>query len=200
MTRPIQYTLPIQYPSSTESPSRSYTHSPLKRVVLDRSSGGGSSGTSQDGINAKARRRWNRRHNTYTPPLVARDVFFVGVPLRTRNPNNGAIGMTKGAAMAKAASRKRERSTLGTVVKLTAMTRKLPPAPWRVTVTRVAPSQGLDPHDGLGAALKGCIDGIADALGLRNDRDERVTWVLEQRRGKPGAYGVEVLIESRVRV
>ena len=72
--------------------------------------------------------------------------------------------------------------------------RPLPDLPVVVTVTRVAPSQGLDPHDALGPALKGCIDGVADALGLANDRDPRVTWKLDQRRGRPREYAVEVHI------
>lgn len=61
-----------------------------------------------------------------------------------------------------------------------------------VTITRVAPSRGLDPMDGLGAALKGVIDGVADALGLKDDRDPRVTWRLEQRRGQ---WAVEIEVQ-----
>lgn len=66
--------------------------------------------------------------------------------------------------------------------------------PVRVIVTRVAPSSGLDEHDGLGAALKGCIDGIADGLGLTNDRDPRVTWELRQQRGRGYAVEVEIVL------
>ena len=42
--------------------------------------------------------------------------------------------------------------------------------------------------------MKGVIDGIADGLGLKNDRDPRVVWHLAQRRGAPKEYAVEVLI------
>ena len=114
-------------------------------------------------------------------------VTFTLAGLRTTNPNNGSQGWSRNAAFAKARARKGQRSMAWAATRKT-----LGPAPTLpvvVTVCRVAPSQGLDPHDGLGAALKGCIDGIADGLGLKNDRDPRVQWVLEQRRGP---WAVEV--------
>lgn len=117
----------------------------------------------------------------------------VSFPMRTTNPNNGSRGWSRNAAFASARRRKAEREAARVHV---LVVRPLPPFPVVVTVTRVAPSSGLDPHDGLGAALKGVIDGVADALGLRNDRDPRVRWVLDQRRGAPGVYGVEVRIEG----
>lgn len=61
-----------------------------------------------------------------------------------------------------------------------------------VTLTRIAPSAGLD-DDNLRGALKACRDGVADALGV-DDRDARVTWAYAQRRG---AWGVEVRIDGR---
>ena len=64
--------------------------------------------------------------------------------------------------------------------------------PCVVPVRRVAPSSGLDPHDSLPASLKSIVDGIADALGLASDRDERVRWTYAQRRGVPGEHAVEV--------
>lgn len=114
------------------------------------------------------------------------------IPVRTKNPNNGATGHTRLAAILRSRDRKVQRETarahaLGHAVTGTRM-------PCTVVLTRVAPSGGLDPHDGLGAALKGIIDGVADALGLTNDRDPRVRWVLGQRRGKRGEYAVEVEI------
>ena len=59
-----------------------------------------------------------------------------------------------------------------------------------VTMTRLAPSSGLD-FDGLTAALKSVRDGIADALGV-DDRDPRVTWSYGQERAK--AYGVRITV------
>ncbi len=116
------------------------------------------------------------------------------IPVKTTNPNNGAQGWSRNASFAKARRRKSQRQMAW--AKTLSMVGLNPTFPCRVTVTRVAPSNGLDPHDGLGASLKGSIDGIADGLGLKNDRDARVTWVLEQRRGPKGHYAVEVQIQS----
>lgn len=125
-------------------------------------------------------------------------MIAVTIPVKTTNPNNGAQGWSKNAAFAKARARKAQRRAahlhVRSVMPRTWLTS--PPWPLVVTVRRVAPSSGLDPHDGLGAALKGCIDGVADALGLTNDRDPRVTWRLEQRRGGPREYGVEVEVAT----
>jgi hypothetical protein len=65
-----------------------------------------------------------------------------------------------------------------------------------VTLVRVAPSTGLD-DDNLRPALKSIRDGVADALGLKSDRDPRVRWEYGQRRGD---YAVEVTIERTANV
>ena len=117
----------------------------------------------------------------------------VRIPLKTSNPNNGAMGNTRTAAIIKSRIRKEQR---GIVCMAMQGAKPLPDLPVDVLVVRIAPSSGLDPHDGLGAALKSVIDGTADALGLSNDRDERVTWRLGQRRGARGEYAVEVLITA----
>jgi hypothetical protein len=65
--------------------------------------------------------------------------------------------------------------------------------PAEVTLTRVAPRE-LD-LDNLQGALKSVRDGVADALGV-DDRTPLVTWVYQQRRGKPREYGVEIAIEK----
>lgn len=62
--------------------------------------------------------------------------------------------------------------------------------PCVVTLTRVAPSSGLD-GDNLQGSLKACRDGVADWLGV-DDADARVTWRYNQRRGKTGEWAVEV--------
>lgn len=67
--------------------------------------------------------------------------------------------------------------------------------PLVVTVTRVAPSGGLDEFENLPSACKAVVDETAAWLGLKNDRDARVRWVAAQRRGE---WGVEVRIEARV--
>jgi hypothetical protein len=121
-------------------------------------------------------------------------IAFV-IPVKTTNPNNGSAGFSRDATFAKARTRKEQRALAGFLA-LT-HTRNRVTFPVVVTVCRVAPSEGLDPHDGLGAALKGCIDGIADGLGLKNDRDPRVDWKLAQCRGEAGLYEVRVTIEAR---
>jgi hypothetical protein len=70
-----------------------------------------------------------------------------------------------------------------------------------VTLTRLAPSRGLD-DDNLAASLKAVRDGVADALGLAEDRDPRVTWRYAQANGRavlglPSGYGVRIEIERR---
>lgn len=67
-----------------------------------------------------------------------------------------------------------------------------PALPCVVTLTRVAP-RDLD-TDNLAASMKNVRDGVADWLGV-DDRDARVTWRCEQRRGKPHEYAVEVNIQ-----
>lgn len=70
------------------------------------------------------------------------------------------------------------------------------PSPWVVTLTRIAPSSGLD-DDNLRSALKAVRDQVADELGLPNDRDPRVTWEYAQERGKARHYAVRVTVERR---
>jgi|ERR1041384_5393911 hypothetical protein len=114
------------------------------------------------------------------------------VQVKTRNPLNGQAGNSRLASILRAKERSRQRTLCNMMTRAHV---KRPEFPCVVKLTRVAPSNGLDPHDGLGAALKGVIDGVADGLGLTNDRDGRVTWELGQRRGK--GYAVEVEITER---
>lgn len=119
----------------------------------------------------------------------------IRVPIRTTNPNNGQIGNSRLAAILRAKDRKAKRQAV--FVMLRAHDARPFVDGCEVVVRRVAPSQGLDPHDGLGAALKPVFDAIADWLGYRSDRDPRVRWVPEQRRGARGEYAVEIEIEQR---
>ena len=57
-----------------------------------------------------------------------------------------------------------------------------------VTLTRLAPSNGLD-DDNLAGSLKAVRDGVADWLGI-DDRDPRVKWAYGQRRDP--VWGVEI--------
>lgn len=64
-----------------------------------------------------------------------------------------------------------------------------------ITLTRLAPRE-LDGHDNLRTALKPTVDGIADALGLKSDRDPRVEWLYAQAKSK--SYGVAIDYRERV--
>lgn len=58
----------------------------------------------------------------------------------------------------------------------------LPPLPLRITLTRIGPRK-CD-SDAVPGGLKGCRDGIADALGIDDGNDEHATWEYRQERGK----------------
>jgi hypothetical protein len=65
-----------------------------------------------------------------------------------------------------------------------------PPA--TITLTRIAPRK-LD-SDNLAGGFKAARDGVADWLHM-DDGDEQLTWVYAQRKGKPGEYDAECVIE-----
>lgn len=65
--------------------------------------------------------------------------------------------------------------------------------PCVVTLTRIAPRE-LD-DDNLSGGFKSVRDGVADWLGLKNDRDARVTWRYAQDRGAAREYGMRIDIE-----
>ncbi len=111
-------------------------------------------------------------------------MISVTLPLRLPNPLNGSHGHWA----CRAKNRKQVRDAV-----FLALRQRLKgfPLPAVVTITRIANSGGLDPHDGLPASCKPVVDAIADALEV-DDRDPFVRWVFEQRRGK--VYGVEIQI------
>lgn len=51
--------------------------------------------------------------------------------------------------------------------------------------------------DGVPSALKAVRDGIADALGIDDGRDDLITWEYSQEYGAGLTHGVRVTIESR---
>lgn len=129
---------------------------------------------------------------------VSTKAFQVELPVRTRNSLN-MRGHTRWAAIRESKERKEQRAIARVAVGAYVTKAGGPSAllPCVVTLTRIAPSSGLDPFDGLPASLKACVDGVADALGLKNDRSELVEWVARQRRGKPRAYAVVVNVTPR---
>ncbi len=62
------------------------------------------------------------------------------------------------------------------------------------TITRIAPCK-LDSDNAVGAA-KHVRDAVAKVLGV-DDRDERVEWRVEQRKGGVREYAVRIDIEAR---
>jgi hypothetical protein len=115
---------------------------------------------------------------------AARGGACVAVPLRT-------VSALNAREVWQARARRVKRECGAVAWALLAAQLPQPALPVTVTLTRVAPSNGVDPHDGLGAALKGCIDEVARFLRV-DDRDPRVRWVLAQRRGARGEWLVEI--------
>ena len=71
--------------------------------------------------------------------------------------------------------------------------------PLEVVLTRIAP-RALDSHDNLRSACKASADGIADALGIK-DNDPRVTWRYGQEKPAKGTakgqkYGLRVELRA----
>jgi hypothetical protein len=74
----------------------------------------------------------------------------------------------------------------------TAFRREVGAGPWRITLTRIAPSGGLDEHDNLRGSFKATADELSQWLGV-NDGGGQVEWQYTQERGD---WGVRVRIES----
>lgn len=71
----------------------------------------------------------------------------------------------------------------------------MPPAlPVRVTLTRIGP--GEPDWDNVVGAFKHIRDGVADALGVR-DNDRRVSWEYATRKGAAKQYAIEIAVEAR---
>ena len=110
---------------------------------------------------------------------------MIDIPLKTISEANARDHWSK-----KARRVKHHRSTARLLTQTAARATALPVV---VTLTRIAPSSGLD-DDNLRSALKAIRDGIADAYGL-DDRDPSITWRYAQRRGT--TYAVQVEIERK---
>lgn len=106
------------------------------------------------------------------------------VPLRTRSEMNLREHWSK-------RSRRMANHRAVAYLRLSAALMSVLPVPAIVTMVRIAPRQ-LD-DDNLRGALKGVRDGVADAFGL-DDRDPRIRWRYEQRRGNKMEYAVEIRI------
>jgi hypothetical protein len=112
------------------------------------------------------------------------------VPVRTGRGENNREHPQARARRVKAEHQAVFLATLGT---RRAVLAALMPTPVVVTLTRVSPGPGLDPHDNLPSALKGVVDQLADILGI-NDRDPRVTWKYAPQ--EKGPWGVWVHVAA----
>lgn len=121
-------------------------------------------------------------------------MWQLSVPIKTTNPLNGAWGHWTAKAKQRKLQRDGVRYALQAIYPKQAWKVKFP---IEVLLVRVAPSNGLD-DDSLPASLKSIRDGIADWLGLDDDRTPDVTWRYDQRRGKQREYAVEITMKERV--
>lgn len=123
----------------------------------------------------------------------------VELPIKTVNYSNGPQGTTRQAMMLRSKVRHRQRNL--TALVLHSVSKRLDRllqagTHLEITMTRIAPSNGLDEDENLRLALKSVKDGIADACLMKTDRDPRLHWLYDQRRGKPGQYAVHVAIAT----
>lgn len=118
----------------------------------------------------------------------ARDIVVLMLPIHTVSEPN-----VRGHWSARAGRAKDHRSVVGLTLRPQLKALGLP-----VTVLLTRFSSGRLDDDNLRGALKAVRDGVADALGLANDSDPRVTWCYSQTRAKRGAHGVEVTVSRGV--
>lgn len=170
-------------------------------------------------LSERARRRVAQARETYEA-IAAKERALGATPFRVDMPSPNHSNLSTGSSrIALSRLKKAQRKAAATMAELairqwigqgfagtapdrarfaveqpSEVLRRYGPMTATVRLTRVAPSNGLDPHDGLRTALKAFVDGVADALGLANDRDPRVTWEYGQRRGLFGEHAVEVAI------
>ena len=122
--------------------------------------------------------------NAAVPPRLS-----IVVPVRTVSEGN-ARGHWSGRSSRAAA----QRSAVAVVLRGERARRGgLPPLPVVATLTRLTPAAPRIDAQNLPAALKACVDGLADAYGV-DDGDGRYEFRFAQARGD--GHGVRVEIES----
>lgn len=119
----------------------------------------------------------------------------VRIDVKTTSPNPKGRSWSKAAQHAEAARNKKEHAIARDTIALKTQN-AIMRYPARIRLVRVAPSDGLDAHDNLRAALKFVVDGITEALDFKNDRDPNLLWEYDQRRGRRREYAIEVTIIS----
>jgi hypothetical protein len=111
--------------------------------------------------------------------------FCASLPVRIESEANRREHWSKAAARKKL-HRQTARLALQHI-------RDRPPAGAAIVVTmrRIAP-RNLD-SDNLASGFKAVRDGIADWLGI-DDGSPRITWLVEQGKGKPNEYSAHVVV------
>lgn len=113
--------------------------------------------------------------------MNAAHVFCATIPMRTVSAMNAREHWRMRSARVKA-----ERQAVALVL------RGSPPeTPCTVTLTRIAPSNGLD-DDNLCSALKAARDQVAQWIGVDDRKRDVVRYRYEQQRGKD--YAVQVVV------
>ena len=113
--------------------------------------------------------------------------MILTIPIRTVSGLN-----VREHPMVRARRVKKEREAMGYALRCAFG--PVPPAPpLVVTLTRIAPSNGVDPFDNLPSSMKGCVDAIAQWLGIDDRRSDAVRYQCAQERGP---WGVRVEIAA----
>lgn len=130
-----------------------------------------------------------------TPETALPDSSFI-VAVKTTNPLNvGTVGYSRGAAFLKRKERREQRQKAVKAARDWAKARG-----WqhvgRVLIELRRVGCGTMDRDGCNSALKWVRDGIAEGLGLDDDRESAsLDWRYSQRVQR-GVYGVEVVVTS----
>jgi hypothetical protein len=114
-------------------------------------------------------------------------VIAFTIPLRTVSGMNQREHWRKRAARVK-----QERAIVAASLYGAGLRQFTLTAPLLVTLTRIGPTNGLDPFDNLPSALKGCVDEIASWLGVDDRKDDRVRYACKQERGPKWLVRVEI--------
>lgn len=111
--------------------------------------------------------------------------------VRLRSLNQSFRGASRGARMGAAAGARKQRENVDMTLRSLFGSGAIE-GPLRVTVTRVHPGRGLDPHDNLPGACKHVVDAVARWLG-RDDRDPSLRWEYYQRAdGRTVGVGIRI--------
>jgi hypothetical protein len=138
-----------------------------------------------------------QRHEAITTTLTRQSVLAYTDALRLPSVANGSRGRSMGALRMQAERKKNQRlvgAAAGRMFRGIVLCEQA--KFFVVRLTRISP-RSLD-SDNLESALKSVRDGVANVLGI-DDRDPRVRYVVDQRKGEHGesAVRIELYLEPR---